>query len=152
MSNIQYYRTAGGGGGTVTSVTGENGIIAIPTTGDVVIRPALSGLGTSTNGSTADLVTFGMGATPQVVRFYIYITGRDTSTGDGVGYTIFASARTDGAAATVIATAFIDADEDTSLEDCEADVVSSGNNVVIQVTGVTGQTIAYKCVGYYLGV
>lgn len=107
---------------------------------------------TSINGSTEDLITFDLGVNPAVYRFKFDICGRDTGTGDGVGYTVFASAKTDGASATIIATPFVDNDEDTSLLDASTNVIASGNNIILQVTGVLLQTISYKSLGSYVRV
>lgn len=134
-----------------------NGIItrANPDLGDnleIVLTNRFTGTGTSTNASVVNLATLALQATAGVYRFKFEVAGRDTGTGDGVGYTVFASARTDGATATVISTPFIDNDEDASLVTASADVVASGNSVILQVTGVAGQTINYNAVGTYVVV
>lgn len=116
---------------------------------EIVLTNRFTGTATSTNASVEDLVTFTLGATNLVYRFQFDVSGRDTATGDGIGYTLFASARTDGAAATVISTPFLDNDEDASLVTATADFVASGNDVILQVTGVAGQTINYRAVGSY---
>lgn len=74
------------------------------------------------------------------------------ATGDGLGYSVDATVKTDGATATLVASPFTDNDEDPSLLDAEITVVASGNSAVLQVTGVTGETIAYKAVGTYVVV
>lgn len=105
-----------------------------------------------TGAVTGDIITYGLGASAAVYRFRFDVTGRDTSTGDGVGYTLFGSARTDGAAATVIATPFVDNDEDASLLAASLTLVASGNSVILQATGVAGQTISFNAVGFYVKV
>ena len=123
-------------------------------TGSSPINPFnyLVGDATSVNASTEDLITIPMGLTGAVYRFEFQITGRDTITGDGVGYHLFASAKTNGITATVISTPFLDNDEDTSLLSASVDFVASGNNLILQVTGETGQTIIYKAIGQYVRV
>lgn len=118
----------------------------------VQLTNRVRGTASVTGAITGDIFTFDLGATPAVYRFEILATGRDTATGDGVGYTIDASVRTDGAAATVIQTPFIDADEDASLVGALMDVVVSGNDAILQATGVAGQTITYNAVGSYIVV
>jgi len=113
---------------------------------------ALSGTATSSNASTEDIITLDLGSTGKVFRFYFMITGKDTTSGDGVGYHLFASARTDGATATAIATEFIDADEDASLNAASVAFTVSGNNMVLQVTGVAGQTVTYLATGNYISI
>lgn len=105
-----------------------------------------------TGAVTGDIITYGLGASVAVYRFRFDVSGRDTSTGDGVGYTLLGSARTDGATATIIATPFIDNDEDVSLLAANLALVASGNNIILQATGVAGQTISFNAVGYYTKV
>ena len=125
----------------------------IYTSGNPVFPPSnLTGTGTSTNGSTVSLITHDLGSVAAVYRFIFYAVGRDTGSNNGVGYTLFATAKTDGATATVIATPFDDSDEDALLVAATADVIASGNNVILQVVGVAGETIAYKAVGSYVVV
>jgi hypothetical protein len=117
---------------------------------EIALTNRLVGTASSVNASVEDIITFTLGATDLVYRFWFYIAGRDTATGDGVGYTIEGSVRTDGAAATVISVPNQDNDEDASLILATADLVASGNDIILQVTGVAGQTISYRAVGNYL--
>ena len=131
MSQAGSTSSGGGGGSGVTTVTGT---------------------ATSSDGSTENIITVDLGDSGKVYRFYFMVTGRDTGTGEGVGYHVFASARTDGATATVIETEFVDADEDDSLNSAEIDFTVSGNNMILQITGVGGETISYLAVGNYISV
>ena len=106
------------------------------------------GTATSTNGSNADLITFSLGATAAVYRFEFKVAGRETTTGQGVGYSLFASFRTDGITATAIQTAFIDADED--IAGASLTMIASGNNVILRATSSGVTTIIYAAVGYYV--
>jgi hypothetical protein len=105
-----------------------------------------------TGAVTGDIITFDLGASAAVYRFSFDVTGRDTATGDGVGYNVFGSARTDGATATVIASAFVDNDEDATLLAASMNLVASGNDIILQALGVAGQTINFNAVGYYVKV
>ncbi len=135
----------------------SNGIItrATPASGNVlqvVLTNRLAGTGTSTNASVLNLSTLTLGSSAGVYRFQFDISGRDTVSGDGIGYTVFASAKTNGVTGTIISTPFIDNDEDASLVAASADFVASGNTVILQVTGVAGRTINYSSVGSYVVV
>ena len=135
----------------------DNGIqtTADPNNGDnyyVELTNRLQGTASVTGAVTGDIITFALSASASVYRFEFKVTGRDTASGDGIGYTVFASVRTDGAAATVIESPFYDADEDASLAGAMIDVVASGNSIILQATGVAGQTINYSAVGYYVVV
>ncbi len=113
---------------------------------------SISGTATSVNGSIEDLITVSLAATGKVYRFYFMITGRETTSDDGLGYHLFASAKTDGVAATLIQTEFIDADEDAALTTADIQFVTSGNDMILQVTGVAGLTISYLAIGNYISI
>jgi hypothetical protein len=140
-----------GGSSTASNVNG------ITTTGSgntltVVLTNRLQGTGTSANGATSDLITFDLGGSAAVYRFKFEVTGRETTTGDGVGYTIFASAKTDGATATAIQTEFVDADEDASLNTANIDFITSGNDIILRFTGVALLTVDLSAFGTYVVV
>lgn len=118
----------------------------------VELTNRLFGTASSVNAANADIITFSLGAVAAVYRFEFHVCGRDTATGDGVGYTIFGSARTTGAAATIISTPFNDNDEDASLIAATMNLIASGNNVILRAVGVAGQTISYKAVGNYISI
>jgi len=119
---------------------------------DIYLTNRIAGSGAAVGAVTADLITFNLGEIPAVYRFFFEVTGLDASTGDGVGYTLNASAKTTGAAASIIQTPWIDADEDASLNAAVIDVVASGNTVILRATGVALVTISYKAVGTYVVV
>lgn len=143
--------------GRDTTQDNDNGIRtdADPNNGDILyveLTNRLTGTASAVGAVTADIITFALAASASVYRFTFYVTGRDTATGDGVGYTLFASIRTNGAAATLIQTPFQDNDEDASLAAALMNVVVSANSVILRATGVAGQTISYKAVGEYVVV
>lgn len=143
--------------GGSTTVSNDNGIIteANPNLSDnleIFLTNRLFGMVTADGTTTQSLITVPLADTPSVYRFQFDVTGRETTTGDGVGYTVFASARTDGTNATIISDPFLDEDEDTSLIKAFIQFISSGNDVILLVTGVFGQTITYKAVGTYVVV
>lgn len=126
--------------------------IASGNTVTITFDNILQGTATSVNASVEDLITFTLAASPSAYRFDFQITGRDTSTNDCVGYTMFASAKTDGSVSTIVASPFTDNDEDASLISASLSLVTSGNDIIVRVTGVVGQTINYKGVGTYVVV
>lgn len=145
-------------GGFVTA-DNANGIRTDGSSGSntltVQLTNRITGSATVVGAVTGDVVTFPLSASPSVYRFNFLITGRctaGTSSGEGLGYTVDGSIRTDGTTATIISTPDIDADEDASLTLALIAASASGNNLVIVVTGVAGQTISYKAVGYYVVV
>jgi hypothetical protein len=52
----------------------------------------------------------------------------------------------------MVATPFIDNDEDASLITANIDLIASGNNVILRVSSAAGTTITYKAVGTYVVV
>ncbi len=143
--------------GGSTTQDNVNGIRtdANPNNGNIVyteLTNRITGSGTSTNGSTVNLATIALGGSAAVYRFRFDISGRDTGSGDGVGYDLQGTVKTDGAAATLISAPYVDNDEDASLLTATVTLTTSGNSAIVQVVGVTGRTINYKTVGYYVVV
>ena len=134
-------------GGVSTVVGGLNDL-------EVQLTNRLQGTTSITGAITGDIITFALSSsTASTYRFEFDVAGIDTATGDGVGYSVDATARTDGVAtATVIQTPNIDADEDASLGAALITVVASANNIILRATGVAGQTINYSAVGIYVVV
>lgn len=113
------------------------------------------GTGSAAGAVNVDLITFNLGSSLAVYRFEIHISGICTlgfALGEGVGYTIGGSIKTNGASATVIDVPDIDADEDILLEGAEMSFIASGNNMVVRATGTAGQTISYNAVGTYVKI
>lgn len=110
----------------------------------IFLTNRITGDAVSVNGDTVNLFTFTLENSPRSYRFNISITGIDAISNDVVGYTMFASAKTDGTTASLVATPFLDSDEDSSLIDASVDLISSGNDIILTATGVTGRTIIYR--------
>lgn len=119
---------------------------------EIVLSNRLFGGGSTAGALTTDLITFPLAATATSYRFEFQITGRAATTGDSVGYTIFGSAKTDGATTAIIETPYIDADQDPALFAASVALVPSGNSVILQVTGVAGTNITYKALGTYIQI
>ena len=142
--------------GSSTTTSNDNGIdtIANPNSSNnlyVRLTNRLEGSATSTNGATANIVTFALqSGSAAVYRFSFDVSGRDTVSGDGVGYSVDATFRTDGSAATVISAPYVDDDEDASLIAASITMIASSNNAILQATGVATKTIVYKAVGTYV--
>lgn len=107
---------------------------------------------TSTVGNvTSDVITFSLGATPGAFKFHFEVVAFESTTPAGLGYSIEASARTDGISASIISLPDADEDEDPALTvDADWQVIASGNNVIVRVTGVTALTLNWGCVGTYV--
>jgi len=140
--------------GNDTTANNTNGIT---TTGSgstvtVLLTNRLQGTGTTGGAIAVDVITFPLGATPGTYKFHFEMAAFDSSTPSGLGYSIEASARTTGAAATVISTPDADEDEDVALALADWFVVASGNNIILRGLGVAGLTMNWSAVGYYVFV
>lgn len=87
------------------------------------------------------MITFGLDSTAGTYRFEIDVAAFESSTPAGAGYSIDCSARTNGSAASIIATPFQDVDEDTTVLGAKMEIVASSNNIIVRATGVAGLTI-----------
>lgn len=142
--------------GNYTSVDNVNGIQTDGSSGSntltIQLTNRLTGSGTAVGAVTVDLTTFALSGSASVYRFSFLIAGKDTILGTGVGYTVEGTVFTDGVTAVIIQTPDIDADEGAGVTGALSAIVVSGNNVILRVTGVAGQTIVYKSVGTYVVV
>lgn len=118
----------------------------------VQLTNRLQGSGSTVGAVTTDLVTFDLGATPGTFIIDMSVAAFESTTPAGAGYNIFGTVRTTGAAATLVGTPDKIANEEAALTTCDANIVVSGNNAIVRVTGALGLTIQYNTVGYYTRV
>lgn len=135
--------------------TTANNVNGISTSGSgstetILLTNRLQGTTSTVGAANGDVITFSLGATPSSYKFFFNLTGFDAITPSCGGYAIDATARTTGAAATVIQTPDGDEDEDVAFANADWTVVASGNNIILRVTGVAGLTISWSAVGYYV--
>jgi hypothetical protein len=93
---------------------------------------------------TADGITLALGAVAGVYSLEARIAGFDSATPSGCGYQLFGTVRTTGAAAALVGTPDKVVNEDAALAAADADIVVSGNNAIIRVTGVAALTIDWS--------
>lgn len=115
----------------------------------VQLTNRLQGSGTTVGATTDDLVTFSLGATPGAYNFELKVIGFDSSTPAASGFTVLGTMRTSGAAATIVGSPDETVIEDVAMITCDVDMVASGNNLIIRVTGVAGLTIDWNVVAIY---
>ena len=87
------------------------------------------------------IITFSLGATPAVFILDGFISGLNNTVTSGAGYFFSASARTDGATATAIGVEFTSEFEEAGMAASDVDVTVSGNNLIVQVTGIAANAI-----------
>src|SRR5665213_994366 len=105
----------------------------------------------STNSATpVAITTFDLGSTPGVYTFDIEIASFNITDTLGAGYSIFGSVRTTGAAAVLIGTPDKISNEEPLNTACDATLTVSGNNAIIQVTGIAGKNIDWRSVSTFV--
>ena len=117
---------------------------------DIVITNRLQGTGTTVGATTADLVTFSLGATPGSYNIEAKVIGFNASTPASTGFTVIGTVRTTGAAGALDGTPDETPIESIALITCDVDFIISGNNLIIRVTGVAGLTISWNVVATYV--
>lgn len=115
----------------------------------VLLTNRLQGSGTTVGAVTADIITFALGATPGTYSFEFRVSGFESTTPAGCGYSVFGTVRTTGVAATAVGTADVIVNEEAALNDCDIDIIASGNNAILRVTGVLGLSVDWGAVGLY---
>lgn len=144
--------------GGSTNLNNNNGIefIANPNGSDNLIGELTNRLQnsiTTTNATPTAISTLPLGSTPGVYTFDVNLAAYDLTDVLGTGFSIFASVRTTGTAANLCGTADIIANpENGTIAPAAATIVTSGNNAVIQVTGIAGKTIDWNSVAIYVFV
>jgi len=140
-----------------TSVTTNNTSgIEVAASGNTVtyeLTNRINGSATTTDGVTVTtLYTFSLGATPGTYLFEHRLVGYNSTDSLGTGYHIFQVYRTDGATATKISGAPGIIAEEGAMTAVLTQFTSSGNNIVVQVTGIAGKTIDWYGLTTYIKV
>jgi hypothetical protein len=140
--------------GNDTTVNNNNGIRTDGSSGSntltLQLTNRLQGTGTTVGATTADLVTFSLGATPGAYNFELKVIGFDAVSPSATGFTILGTMRTSGAAAALVGTPDETVVEDIAMLTSDVDMVASGNNLIIRSTGVLGLSINWNVVATYV--
>jgi len=99
---------------------------------------------TTTDATPTTLISFAAAATPVVYNFEARVAGFNTTDIAGGAYVVIAGARTTGAAATVFISPEFTVVEEANMAASDIDIVASGNNIIVQVTGIAGKTINWS--------
>ena len=99
--------------------------------------------------TTSDLVTLAAGATPGTYTFDIRGSAFESTTPAGAGFHIRGSARTTGAATSLIGSPDMITNKDAALAASNLDIVVSANNIIVQATGVAGLTTSFNTTGLF---
>lgn len=145
--------------GNTSTENNSNGIITkggVVGTGtsnevDVVLTNRIVGSVTTTDATPTTIASFSLGATPAVFTFDVQIACFNLTDINGDGYFISGTARTDGATATLCGTPDKIVNEEV-VDTADANMVVSGNSVIIQATGIAGKTHHWKTITTYVEV
>ncbi len=126
----------------------DNGIRTSGATNVVTIQVTnrATGTGSTTGAVTADLITLAAGGTAGCFFIETDVVGFETTGPAGRSEKVIGAVRTDAAATTLIDTPDSTCNSDTTLSAEIADIVVSGNNIIVRVTGVAGLTIGWNAV------
>lgn len=171
----------GGGGSPVQTLTGNSGGAVPPTANNINVvgdanasvsnvtgtstsvgNPGAStitwssygyiGAGSTVGAVTADLITLGLGAAAGAYHIVAQVVGFESTGPSGTAYWTLGAVKTTGVAATEIGTQQETYVEDAALAATDLDIVASGNNVIVRVTGVVGLTIDWRATLNYIRV
>lgn len=142
-------------GGTST-VNNINGVQTDGSSGSntltIQLTNRVQGTATTVDATPTTVSTFALGATPGVYNFDIQIAGYDTTDIAGIGYFISGSVRTTGAAAILVGTPDKIVNDEAATVTCDANLTVSGNNAIVQVTGIAGKNIDWRALSQYIFV
>lgn len=121
----------------------------------VVLTNRFGGAVTTTDATPDTSLTLALGATPGVYTFDVQIAGYDTTDLQGLGYAIFGTVRTTGAAASLVGTPDKIVNEENApvnLAACDANLTVSGNSAVVTLTGIAAKTINWRVLATFVFV
>lgn len=178
MSQVGVFVAGSGGTGPVETLTGNSGGVVIPDASgniNVVGGTISTGVGggittvgnlsantltlsltsyssqtvTTTDATPNNSMTIALGATPGVYTFDINVSAFDITDTAGAGYSLFGTIRTTGAAGVLVGLPDKIINQEAAMATSNVILTVSGNNAVIQVTGVAGKTIDWKAITFY---
>lgn len=109
----------------------------------------VKGVVTTTNATPTSIITFALSATPGVYEIGGSVAAFDITDTAGASYSFTSGIRSTGAAAIEIGTQFTTNFEEAALAAADIDVTVSGNNIIIQVTGILGKLIDWDALFTY---
>lgn len=110
------------------------------------------GAGQTIGAVTADLITIALGATPTAYIVEAKIAGFESTTPAGCGYNVICTARTTGAAASLVGTQDKIVEEEAALAACDVNFVVAANNLILRATGTAGLTVNWSSTANRVGV
>lgn len=159
----------GGTGGSLNTLSDTNSNIVSPIAGNIqlaslntnlviakfanglinfsISNSVIGGTITTVGAVTGDAITFALGSTPGTYQVNCRVAAFCSTANGGplsAGYELVGSLRTTGAAASVIGTIDKVVNEEGALTAGDANIVGSGNNLIVRVLGTAAKTIDWK--------
>lgn len=138
--------------GNDTTANDDDGIRTDGSSGSntltVQLTNRLQGSGSTVGAVTADIVTFPL-TVIGTYDFEFRTAAYNTTTPLGAGYKIFCAVRFDGVNANLCGSPDTIDNEEGAMSACDIDIVVSGANAILRVTGYAAQTIRWGAVGEY---
>lgn len=121
----------------------------------VILTNRIGGAVTTNNATPDTSLAMALGAVAGVYTFDVQIAALDTTDGQGLGYAIFGTVRTDGVSATLVGTPDKIVNEENApvnLSACDANLTVNLNTAVISLTGIAATTIKWRVLATFVFV
>ena len=94
-------------------------------------------------------MTIPLGSTPGVYTLDINVSAYNITDTAAAGFSLFGTVKTDGAVGTLIGVPDKIINNEVAMATSDANIIVSGNNMVIQVTGIAAKTINWRAITFY---
>lgn len=141
-----------------TTDNNSNGIISIANPNGsanllIELTNRFSSSITATAGTTTNLIDFDLGLLVSAYRFSFEVIGIDPITSNSIGFTLLATFKNSGVAASIVQTPFVDSDEDIgAVLTMIAGTGINSTHAILQLTLPVGNNMNVKIVGTYIKV
>ncbi len=103
--------------------------------------------------TTTDLIDFDLGLVAGAYRFNFEVIGFDSATNNSIGFSLMATFKNSGVAASIIQTPFVDADEDIGATlTMVAGAGLDATHAILQLTLPAGNNMSVQTIGTYIKV
>lgn len=136
-----------------------NGVVTDGSSGGNTLKVLLTnrivGSGITIGAVTSDIATLALtapiiGSIPGAIVIDAQVVAFEPTTPAAAGYAIFGTVRGTGAATVLVGTPDKIVNEEAALATADANIVVSGNDVVIRVLGVAGLTLHWNVIATYV--
>lgn len=94
-------------------------------------------------------MTIPLGLTPGVYTLDVNVSAYNITDTAAAGFSLFGTVKTDGVVGTLIGVPDKIINNEVSMATTDANIVISGNNIVIEVTGIAAKVINWRSITFY---